>query len=118
MYNQGGEPLQDAAYSLVLPVHEDFHVAGRLPKLRRNDDFVERTSREQSTYPAVTRRDSAIRVTGRLDAVPAGAPVELFASPLRICVGTALKGRRFGIQFSLTAENLRAPAKGTLRLQF
>ncbi len=118
VYNQGGEALRDAKYSLLLPVHDAFCVAGRLPKLRRDSSFAERTPREQSEYPVVTRRENAIRVTGSIDEVPAGEPVELLQTPLRICIGDALKGRRIGIQYQLSAANLRAPAKGTLRLLF
>jgi hypothetical protein len=42
----------------------------------------------------------------------------VFDLPLRICVGDELKGRKLGIQYSLQAQNLRSPAKGTLRLAF
>lgn len=118
VYNQGGELLREAAYSLLLPAREEFHVAGQLPKLRRDNSFAERTAREQSEYPGVTLRDKAIHVAGKLGDIPAGEPVEMFAAPLRVCAGSTLKGRRFGIQYSLTARNLRSPAKGTLRLQF
>ncbi len=118
VYSQNGEPLQHVSYSLLFPVHEEFRVAAQLPKLPRGDDFAERTSLEQSGYPAVTQRDNAIQVSGKLDEIPADEPVEIFATPLRICVGSALKGRRIGIQYSLSAQNLRSPAKGTLRLLF
>lgn len=116
--NQGGETIHDVSFSLVMPVHEQFHVAGQLPKLARNDHFTERTAQEQAEYPAVTLRDNAIQVSGKLGEVAPAEPVELFPEPLRICVGSALKGRRIGIQYSLSAQNLRTPAKGTLRLVF
>ena len=118
VYNQGGEALRDVSYSLLLPAHDDLHVAGKLPKLPRESSFAERPQTEQAEYPAVTQRDNAIRVAGRLDEIPAGEPVELLQLPLRICVGNALKGRRIGIQYTLSAGNLRTPAKGTLRLLF
>lgn len=118
IFNQGGEPLREASFSMLLPVHDDFHVAGQLPRLPHNDSFTERTPREQAEYPAVTLRDKAIHVAARFDEIAAGEPVEVFAAPLRICVGKALEGRRVGMQYSLTAQNLRTPAKGTLRLLF
>jgi len=118
IFNQGGEPLREVSYSLLMPVHDDFHVAGQLPKLQRDGSFAERPPREQSAYPAVTMRDKAIHIAGKLDDIPAGEPVEMFTSSLRICVGSALKGRRVGIQYALKAGNLRTPAKGTLRLLF
>ncbi len=118
VYNQGGEALRDVKYTLLLPAHDEFCVAGRLPKLPRDNSFAERAPREQAEYPVVTRRESAIRVAARSDEIPAGEPVELLRMPLRLCVGAALKGRRIGIQYRLSAANLRAPAKGTLRLLF
>ena len=118
VYSQSGEPLQHVSYSLLFPVHEEFRVAAQLPKLPRGNGFAGRTSLAQSKYPAVTQRDNAIRVSGKLEEIPADEPVEVFATPLRICVGSALKGRRMGIQYSLSAQNLRSPAKGTLRLLF
>lgn len=118
IFNQGGEPLREVSYSLLMPVHVDFHVASRLPKLKRDGNFAERSAGEQSEYPAVTMREKAIHIAGKLDNVPAGEPVELFKTPLRICVGAALKGRRVGIQYAVKAGNLRSPAKGTLRLLF
>ena len=118
VYSQSGEPLQHVSYSLLFPVHEEFRIAAQLPKLPRGNSFAERTSLEQSRYPAVTQRDNAIQVSGKLDEIPADEPVEIFATPLRICIGSGLKGRRVGIQYSLSAQNLRSPAKGTLRLLF
>ncbi len=118
VYNQGGEALRDVKYALLLPVHDELCIADQLPKLQRDGSFAERAPRERSEYPTVTQRESAIRVAGSLDEIPAGEPVELLRSPLRICVGTALKGRRVGIQYQLNAANLRTPAKGTLRLLF
>lgn len=118
IYNQGGEPLREVSYSLLMPIHDDFHVAGQLPKLDRDGSFAERSAREQSAYPKVTMREKAIHIAGKLDDIPAGQPVEMFTTPLRICVGSALKGRRVGIQYALKAGNLRSPAKGTLRLLF
>ncbi len=118
VFSQSDEPLQHVSYSLLFPIHEEFRVAGQLPKLPRGNGFTERTSREQSRYPAVTPRDNAIQVSGKLDEIRADEPVEIFSTPLRICVGSALKGRRIGIQYSMSAQNLSSPAKGTLRLCF
>lgn len=50
--------------------------------------------------------------------IPGGELMEVFTAPLRICVGNDLSGRRFGVQYSLFAKNLRAPACGKLRLLF
>ena len=82
----------------------------------RDERFVDRPPAEQADYPAVNLRDDSIRVTAKLELIEPGEPTNVFATPLRICVGDALKGRRIGIQYTLFAQNLRAPAKGKLRL--
>lgn len=116
--NQGAEVIRDASLSLALPNHNDFHVATQLPKIPRDNVFVERTPAEQSEYPSVSLRDDSIQVSVKVGDIEPGEPIEVFNTPLRICVGTSLKGRRIGIQYSLYAQNLRAAAKGKLRLLF
>lgn len=118
IYNQGDEPIRQASYSLVLPSHDAFHVARRLPKVPRQDDFAERPAEELAMYPMVTVCNDAVRVSGKIGDISPGEPVEIFSTPLRLCVGSELKGRRFGLQYTLQARNLRSPAKGTLRLLF
>ncbi len=116
--NQGDENLNDASLTFALPNHTSFHVASQLPKLPRDDRFIDRTPAEHADYPAVTARDNAINVSVKLGDIPPGEPVEVFKAPLRLCVGTDLKGRRIGIQYSLFAQNLRTAATGKLRLLF
>ncbi len=116
--NQGDTTINDVALRLVMPNHDAFHVASHLPKLPRDDGFVDRSPQEQADYPAVSLRDDAVHVSCKLGDIPPGEPVEVFATPLRICVGTELKGRRIGIQYSMFAQNLRAAAQGKLRLLF
>jgi hypothetical protein len=118
VYNQGEEDINDASITLVMPNHSAFHVATGLPKVPRDNRFVERTPSEQADYPAVTLRDGAIQVSATIGDLPSGEPVKLFDAPLRICAGPELKGRRIGIQYSLQAQNLRAAATGKLRLLF
>ncbi|MFQ5548775.1 MAG: ATP-binding protein [Woeseia sp.] len=116
VYNQGDEPIRDASLSIVLPNHNAFYVASRLPKVLRNGKYVERPSTEGADYPAVTLKDDAIHVSNTLGEIPTGAPVNAFETPLRICVGSDLKGRKLGIRYSLFGGNLRKPASGKLRL--
>lgn len=116
--NQGEEAIRDASITLVMPNHGAFHVAECLPKRRHDDRFVALTPAEQEGYPSVTLRDDAVHVSASLGDVEPGEPVEVFDLPLRLCVGNELNGRRIGIQYSLQAQNLRSPAKGTLRLTF
>jgi len=118
LLNEGKEALQDASLSLVMPNHNEFHVATQLPRIPRDDQFIERTPSEQAGYPAVSLGDGSIQVSVKLDDIEPGEPIEAFDLPLRVCVGDGLKGRRLGIQYSLFAQNLRAPAKGKLRLLF
>jgi hypothetical protein len=116
--NQGDEKIHDASLSLALPVHDAFHVAVQLPKVLRNDRYIERSPGEQSTYPGVNLRDDSIQVSVKLGDIAPGEPVPAFQTPIKLCAGTELKGRRVGIRYSLFARNLRTAAKGKLRLLF
>lgn len=118
IYNQGEEPIIDASLSLVMPNHNAFYVADKLPKLPRKDGFADRTPDEIASYPSVTLKDDAVHVTVKVGDVPVGEPLDVFVSPLRLCVGKELGGKRFGIRYSLHGQNLRSPAKGNLRLLF
>jgi len=118
VFNHGDETIQDASLSIVMPNHAQFHMAKNLPKIPRDDQFVDRSRGEQAEYPSVTLGDDAIQVSGKLGDIAPGEFIDVFDTPLRLCVGDALKGKRFGMQYSLFAKNLRAPAKGKLRLIF
>jgi hypothetical protein len=118
LLNQGNEALRDASLTLVMPNHNAFHVATQLPRIPRDEKFIERTPNEQSGYPAVSLRDDSIHASVKLGDIEPGEPIEVFDLPLRICVGDDLRGRRLGIQYSLFAQNLRKPAQGKLRLLF
>ncbi len=116
VFNQGEEPIRSASLTLVLPNHEVFYVATQLPKLPKGGKFVERLPAEQADYPAVNLRDESIHVSVKLGDIEPGEPTDVFFTPLRVCIGDDLKGRRLGIQYSLFAQNLRSPAHGKLRL--
>jgi len=88
------------------------------PKLRRNGEYVDRAKGDSFEYPSVNLKDDAIHISNTLGEIPTYAPVNAFEVPLRICVGSDLKGRRLGIRYSLFGSNLRSPAKGKLRLIF
>jgi len=118
IYNQGDEIIRDASLSLVMPNHAAFYVASRLPKILQDDRFVDRTPAEQADYPSVALSDDNVQVSSKLGDIESGELMEIFTAPLRVCVGADLSGRRFGVQYSLFAKNLRAPAHGKLRLLF
>ncbi len=118
VYNQGEEAIRDASLAFVLPNHSAFHVAGQLPKAQKRGKFVDRSDEEQASYPSVTPKDDAIHVSTKIGDIPAGEPVEVFGAPLRLFVGADLKGRKFGMRYTLFGKNLRTPAKGKLRLLF
>jgi hypothetical protein len=118
LLNQGDEEILDASVALVMPNDNAFHVATQLPRIPRDDKFIERTPAEQAGYPSVTLHDDSVHVSVKLGDIQPGEPIDVFELPMRICVGDELKGRRLGIQYSLFAQNLRTPAKGKIRLLF
>ncbi len=116
--NRGNEAIRDAQLKVVMPNHESLYIAPELPKLRRNGDFIDRNAAEQELYPTVVVKGDAVQISCRLGDIQTGEPVMLFDSPVRLCVGRDLAGRKFGLRYALVGENLRRPAKGTLRIQF
>jgi len=116
--NQGDEAIEDASISLVMPNHEAFYVASSLPKKRLNGGYTERSAAEIADYPAITLKDELVHASNTMGDLLPHVPVQVFETPIRICVGSALKGRKIGIRYSLFAKNLRKPAKGKLRLLF
>ncbi len=118
LYNQGHEAVIDASLVLVLPNDPELYVADKPPMTRQDGVLVDRAVEERAAYPAVSLLDNSIHIKCKLDNVPPGEPVEVFGSPLRVCPGPGLRGRKFGVRYSLQGRNLRAPAKGQLRLLF
>ncbi len=118
VYNQGNEPIIDASLSLVMPNHNSFYVADNLPKKTNKNGFANRTPDEIAAYPSVILKDDSVQVTSKIGDIPVGEPVDVFISPLRLCVGKDLTGKRFGARYTLHGQNLRSPAKGQLRLLF
>jgi len=118
VYNQGSEPIIDASLSLAMPNHNSFYVADRLPQIPGRNGFTSRTPDEIATYPSVTLKDDSVQVTCKIGDIPVGEPITVFESALRLCIGKDLRGKRFGVRYTLHAQNLRAPAKGQLKLLF
>jgi hypothetical protein len=118
VYNQGEEPIVDASLSIAFPNHNAFYIADRLPKRPVNDQYVDRTPDEIASYPAVTLKDDSVHIMAKIGDIPTGEPIDVFTLPLLVCVGNDLRGRRFGIRYALHGQNLRAPAKGQLKLTF
>jgi hypothetical protein len=116
--NQGDEPIIDASLAIALPNHNSFYVADSPPRRQVEDRFVTRTPDEIANYPAVVIKDDAINITAKIGDIPVGEPVDVFASPLLLCIGSELSDRRFGMRYQLHGQNLRAPASGQLKLTF
>ena len=116
--NQGDVAIEHASLSLVMPQHDAFYVANRLPKILRDGEFVDRSPVELADYPSVALKNNSIQVSSSIGTIPGGAPVAVFERSLRICVGNELEGRKLGIQYVLSGQNLRQPVTGKLRLLF
>ena len=111
VYNQGSEPILDASLVLLLPPDDDLHIAERLPGAPGATD-------SHSAYPDVAVLEKSIRITQKIGQIPAGARVKVFETPLLVCAGAALRGRKFSVRYAVFGQNLRTPAKGRLRLLF
>lgn len=111
VYNQSDEAILDASLVMLVPKADELHIADRPPEVEERLD-------DDSQYPAVDVLKNAIRITQRIGDIPAGQPHAIFPTPVLVCVGPALAGRRFGIRYILTGQNLRTPATGKLRLLF
>lgn len=111
VYNQSSEPILDASLVLLVPPDDDLHIAERLPVAPGATD-------SHSAYPDVAILEKSIRITQKIGEIPAGERVEVFETPLRVCAGAPLRGRKFGVRYALFGKNLRTPAKGQLRLLF
>ena len=77
VYNQGDEPIENASISLVLPNHNSFYVASRLPMLQKEDRWVERGPAERASYPAVTLKDDSIHISSAPGARSSDTPVQV-----------------------------------------
>ena len=118
VYNQGQEPILDASLSLIMPNHNEFYVADTLPRVPRKNSFADRTPDEIAAYPSVSLKDDSVQITSKIGDIAVGEPIDAFVSPLRLCAGKDLQGKRFEVRYSLHGQNLRAPAKGKLRIIF
>jgi hypothetical protein len=116
--NQGNEAIVGASLSLVLPNHKAFYIADAPPKRFLQDRFIDSTPEDIARYPTVTLQDDCVKIMANIGDIPPGEPSEVFQSPLLVCVGPELKGRRFGIRYRLDGQNLRRPATGRLKLEF
>jgi hypothetical protein len=104
VYNQGQDPIVDASIALLMPKDNEF--------------YIDRSPDEMASCPSISVRDKSIHIASQIGDIPVGQPIEVFSSALRVCIGPALNGRRFGIRYALQGRNLRSPVKGTLRLNF
>jgi hypothetical protein len=118
VFHDGSEELRDASLTLTLPNHESLYVAKCLPSRPVKDTFAPRSPEEIAAYPSVTVDDRSVQITCKIGNIPASEPVEALLMPLRLCVGSELKGQRSRMPYTLHAQNLRAPVSGQLKLKF
>ena len=116
-YNQGEATLRNAGFSVALPRHPDIRVAESLNGQPIGDASSKPSPALQSGYPQVRQDDKCIKISARIGDIGPGEVREVFAVPPRLCFGTELSGRKIGINFTLTASNLRQPANGRLNLR-
>lgn len=115
--NQGEETVCDASLAIALPANPDFHVADRPPPVRDAGELNPPGADEVARYPTVSHGRNGVRVAVSIGDLPPGEIVRVFDHPLRITAGLALAGRRFALEYSLLATNLREPARGKLKIR-
>lgn len=118
IYNQSETPIQDASLTLLFPQHDALFVATSLPRPINADQQVNGSSVSFSDYPAVSVSDNRIQASIHVGEIPTGAPIEVLETPLRLCVGSELSGKRMKMAYKLYGSNLRQPVKGKLTIGF
>jgi hypothetical protein len=118
IYNQSDTPIQDASLTLLIPHHDALFVATGLPLPIDADQRDNGSTVSFSDYPAVSVSDDRIHASITVGEIPAGAPIEVFETPLRLCVGSELNGKRMKMAYKLYGSNLRQPVKGKLTIGF
>lgn len=116
--NQSNEPIVDASIKLILPKDDDLYVAVGLPEAPGKNPLAGPTRAQIAAYPNVTIREKAIHIAHNIGEIPVEEPMDVFDSPLRICVGPGLVGRRFGVRYAIHGQNLHSPTTGLLRINF
>ncbi len=91
IYNQGEEPVRDVSLTLVMPQHPAFHIANRPPPRLVDGRLSEQHAGDD--YPSVREGAHSIKVSSTLGDIDAGGCVDVFRTPLKICVGRELAGQ-------------------------
>jgi hypothetical protein len=118
VFNQGADDIVDATVAVILPKQKDFYVASELPPAVSRGNYVAPPEAAQESYPTVKSSSNAYQVSWKIGDISAGEQLEAFATPLRICAGPSLAGKRFALQYSVFGQNLSTPARGRLKLVF
>ena len=112
----GDIAIQDASFTLMIPAHDELHIADTLPV--GQDQQINGALCDFADYPTVSVRDHVIYVSSTPGEIPACFPVEVFERPLRMCVSSALDGKHLKMQYKLYGSNLRRAIRGKLALSF
>jgi len=114
--NMEDTALEDVNLRLGFPQLDGFEVVDRLYSPLDDDGSFPTTNK--ADYPDVQRMKSGAVANIKLGSIASGASTQVFRQSLRLAVGPAMKGKKVGIKYSLTAKNKKSTCRGLLKIRF
>jgi hypothetical protein len=108
--------FQGARLELTFPRTSDFDIANQL--FPAPDEKSSALHSELMGYPDVEKTKASILVRAEVGDVEPEREIEAFESAIRLAVGAGWRGKKMGIHYVLSAENLKKPFKGRLKIRF
>jgi hypothetical protein len=108
--------FEDAIFELTFPRTPDLDISDRLHTPPTQKLSLIETG--LMGYPEVEKTSNSIRVFASLGAVQPERQIDVFESAVRLAVGPRWRGKKIGIRYSLTAQNLKKPFTGHLKIRF
>ena len=105
--------IEDVNLRLGFPQLDGFEVVDRLYSPPDDDG-----SFPKADYPEVQRIKSGAVANIKVGSIAPGTSRQVFTQSLRLAVGPAMKGKKVGIKYSLTAKNKKSTEHGLLKIKF
>lgn len=114
--NRGSETLEDLSVSLAFPLPDGFDVADSVHAPA--DDDGSYANAEGANYPEITRFENGAMTNVTLGTLAPNKPRQVFACPLRLAVGPAMKKNKLAITYTMQAKNKQTTNTGLLKIKF